>query len=236
MVAKVPSFISAAPSPSRTKTGAAVLSATPRAMPLAPPMEPTWYKCCGRSARVKSSRPHLPVVAMTAPSAGTRDRKRSNAAARVGRSSAAAAGKSARRPGAGSGRSAAPSACSATSPLRMTKAKGRPLARIASVARAKAVGRTPGDAGKGACGTPMTESRSCVMRPISACCGSSGMPGSPRHVVIIRVGMRNGSFSEVSGFTALPRPEFWHITTVRRPASHAPAAIATASPSLAAPT
>ena len=118
----------------------------------------------------------------------------------------------------------------------MTKAKGRPLARIASVARAMAGGRASGEAGKGACGTPMTESRSCVMRPISACCGSSGMPGSPRHVEIIRVGMRNGSFNDVSGFTALPRPEFWHITTVRRPASHAPAAIATASPSLAAPT
>ena len=51
-----------------------------------------------------------------------------------------------------------------------------------------------------------------------------------------RVGMRKGAFSEVSGLTALPRPEFWHITTVRRPASQAPAAIATASPSLAAPT
>ena len=48
--------------------------------------------------------------------------------------------------------------------------------------------------------------------------------------------MRKGELSEVSGLTALPRPEFWHITTVRRPASQAPAAIATASPSLAAPT
>ncbi len=48
--------------------------------------------------------------------------------------------------------------------------------------------------------------------------------------------MRNGAFSEVSGLTALPSPEFWHITAVPRPASQAPAAIATASPSLAAPT
>ncbi len=50
------------------------------------------------------------------------------------------------------------------------------------------------------------------------------------------VGIRKGKLSEVSGLTALPRPEFWHITTVRRPASQAPAAMATASPSLAAPT
>ena len=50
------------------------------------------------------------------------------------------------------------------------------------------------------------------------------------------VGIANGAFSEVSGLTALPSPEFWQITTVRRPASQAPAAIATASPSLAAPT
>ena len=48
--------------------------------------------------------------------------------------------------------------------------------------------------------------------------------------------MRNGVLSDVSGLTALPSPEFWHITTVRRPASQPPAAMATASPSLAAPT
>ena len=48
--------------------------------------------------------------------------------------------------------------------------------------------------------------------------------------------MRKGWLREVSGLTVLPRPEFWHITTVRRPASQAPAATATASPSLAAPT
>ena len=75
-----------------------------------------------------------------------------------------------------------------------------------------------------------------MISPISSCCGSSGMPGSPRQVVTKRVGMRKGWFSEVSGLTAFPNPEFWHITTVRRPASQAPAAMATASPSLAAPT
>ena len=48
--------------------------------------------------------------------------------------------------------------------------------------------------------------------------------------------MRNGVFRDVSGLTVFPRPEFWHITTVLRPASQVPAAIATASPSLAAAT
>ena len=48
--------------------------------------------------------------------------------------------------------------------------------------------------------------------------------------------MRNGKLSEVRGFTALPSPEFWHMTTVFRPASQAPDAMATASPSLVAPT
>jgi len=71
---------------------------------------------------------------------------------------------------------------------------------------------------------------------INLCCGSSPMPGLTPPVVISSVGMRKGALSEVSGLTALPRPEFWHMTTVFRPASQAPAAIATASPSLAAPT
>ena len=47
--------------------------------------------------------------------------------------------------------------------------------------------------------------------------------------------MRNGQFSEVSGLTALPRPEFCIRTADGRPASQAPAAIATASPSQVAP-
>ena len=47
---------------------------------------------------------------------------------------------------------------------------------------------------------------------------------------------RNGKLSEVRGLTAFPSPEFWHMTTVFLPASHAPAATATASPSLVAPT
>jgi len=50
------------------------------------------------------------------------------------------------------------------------------------------------------------------------------------------VGIRKGAFSDVSGLTAFPSPEFWHMTTVCRPPSQAPAAMATASPSLAAPT
>ncbi len=82
----------------------------------------------------------------------------------------------------------------------------------------------------------MVSSSWCVISPISACCGSSARPGWPRQVTISSVGMRNGVFSEVSGLIALPRPEFWHITTVWRPPSQAPAAIATASPSLAAAT
>mgnify|MGYP000379160179 CR=1 FL=1 len=41
------------------------------------------------------------------------------------------------------------------------------------------------------------------------------------------------AFSEVSGLTALPRPEFCIIATERRPPSAAPLAVATASPSLA---
>ena len=82
----------------------------------------------------------------------------------------------------------------------------------------------------------MVSSNSGVIGPINSCCGSSVIPGWPRHVTIIMVGILNGWFSDVSGLTVLPRPEFWHITTVFRPASQAPEAIATASPSLAAPT
>ena len=82
----------------------------------------------------------------------------------------------------------------------------------------------------------MTSSIDGVIGPISRCCGSSSIPGPPRQVTINNVGMRNGWLSEVSGLTALPSPEFWHITTVSLPASQAPEAIATASPSLAAAT
>ena len=82
----------------------------------------------------------------------------------------------------------------------------------------------------------MVFSSAPVTRPIRVCCGSSGRPGSPRQVTISRVGMRNGWFSDVSGLTALPNPLFCIITAVPRPPSQAPAAMATASPSLAAPT
>ena len=74
------------------------------------------------------------------------------------------------------------------------------------------------------------------MRPISSCCGSSRRPGLPRHETIRSTGIRSVLQSEVSGFTALPRPEFCSITTGDLPASCAPAAIATASPSLFAVT
>ena len=59
----------------------------------------------------------------------------------------------------------------------------------------------------------MASSRAPVIWPISSCCGSSWIPGWPRHVTMRSVGMRNGKLSEVSGLTALPRPEFWHIIT-----------------------
>ena len=71
---------------------------------------------------------------------------------------------------------------------------------------------------------------------MSSCWGSSWIPGWPRHVTMSSVGIRNGQLSDVSGLMVLPRPEFWHMTTVWRPVSQAPAAIATASPSLVAPT
>ncbi len=106
------------------------------------------------------------------------------------------------------------------------------LSRASAITAANACGWS----GKRRVGTSMSLSRSCVMRPISSCCGSSCRPGWPRQVTISKVGMRNGALSEVSGLTALPSPEFWHMTAVSSPASHAPAAMATASPSLAAPT
>ncbi len=78
-----------------------------------------------------------------------------------------------------------------------------------------------------------------VTGPISACCGSSATPGCPRHVTISNCGRRNVHVSEVSGLTALPRPEFCIIVTPRRPPcapSVTPAISATASPSFAADT
>ena len=44
------------------------------------------------------------------------------------------------------------------------------------------------------------------------------------------------ALSDVSGLTALPRPEFWNITTLGIAPSSAPLAMATASPSFAAGT
>ena len=75
------------------------------------------------------------------------------------------------------------------------------------------------------------------MAPIRWCCGSSfGPPGSPRNVVISRIGMRNVWVSDVRGLSALPSPEFWCMETPRTPPSSAPATSATASPSFDAPT
>ena len=94
----------------------------------------------------------------------------------------------------------------------------------------------PWFSGNPALGTPQSSKSLAVIRPISSCCGSSPIPGSPRRVTISKEGMRNGQLSDVSGLIMLPSPEFWHMTTVARPASQAPAAMPTASPSLAAPT
>jgi hypothetical protein len=71
---------------------------------------------------------------------------------------------------------------------------------------------------------------------MSSCCGSSwAPPGSPRSVVITSTGTLKIMLREVSGLTVLPKPEFWNITTARLPPRSAPEAMATASPSLAAP-
>ena len=124
----------------------------------------------------------------------------------------------------------------ATLPLDMTSANGRPVAAMCASAAASAGPTAPSSAGKRRHGISMVSSWPGVMRPISSCWGSSAPPpGSPRHVTMSRIGRRNGQVSEVSGLTALPRPEFWNMATARTPPSSAPAAIATASPSLAAP-
>ncbi|MNK88816.1 hypothetical protein D3C87_1087980 [compost metagenome] len=85
----------------------------------------------------------------------------------------------------------------------------------------------------------MVSSMAGVTGPISACWGSSCTPGWPRHVTISNWGRRNVHVSEVSGLTALPRPEFCIIVTPRTPFCApcvTPAIKATASPSLAAET
>jgi len=118
----------------------------------------------------------------------------------------------------------------------MTKAKGSDEAAMAASATSRAGFTSAAWRGKSRWGIRMVSSSAWVICPISSCCGSSPMPGWPRQVTMSSAGMRNGKLSEVSGFTALPSPEFWHITALRRPASQAPAAMPTASPSLAAPT
>ena len=51
---------------------------------------------------------------------------------------------------------------------------------------------------------------------------------------IIKIGNRKVYVRDVSGLTAFPSPEFCIIATLLEPPSEAPAANATASPSLAA--
>ena len=83
----------------------------------------------------------------------------------------------------------------------------------------------------------MSDNMSPVIRPIKRCWGSSpSASGSPRNVTTSKIGILAVCVSDVSGLTALPSPEFWKIATAGVPASCAPAAIATASPSLAAAT
>ena len=107
---------------------------------------------------------------------------------------------------------------------------------MAASARSRLGAMASGFVGKISCGISMASSKRSMDRPISPCCGSSFSPGWPRQVTTRSVGIRNVQLSEVSGLTRLPRPEFWHMTTVFRPPSQAPAAMPAASPSLAAPT
>jgi hypothetical protein len=80
----------------------------------------------------------------------------------------------------------------------------------------------------------MSSSSAGVIGPISACCGSSATPGSPRQVTISSCGKRKVQDREVSGLTALPSPEFCIIEMpCAPPASVTPAINATASPSFA---
>ncbi len=115
-------------------------------------------------------------------------------------------------------------------------AKGSPVVSMCSAATSRRWARSAGSSGSTSLRTPMDVSMSWVIRPISSCWGSSGRPGRPRQVTRSRTGRRRVWQSEVSGLTVLPRPEFWRMTTGRRPARTAPAARATASPSLAAMT
>ena len=115
IVARFPIFMSAAPSPSSTITGRKTLRATPSPIALAHPMEPTWYRCCPRSARVKSSRPHFPVVAMNAPVSGADSSTRSRAAKRVGRSPPVV--RSSGRPPGGAAAGACSNSADATDPF-----------------------------------------------------------------------------------------------------------------------
>nr|WP_239648721.1 hypothetical protein [Nocardiopsis chromatogenes] len=85
------------------------------------------------------------------------------------------------------------------------------------------------------CGTSRESSHRGTTRPIHRCCGSPGpASGHPRMLTSPSSPIRYGSTSEVSGLTRLPKPEFWAITPARTPDRAAPAAVASAVPSLAA--
>ncbi len=106
-----------------------------------------------------------------------------------------------------------------------------------ATARARAGSTSSSFCGKYSHGICITSSIFVVMGPMRACCGSSwGPPGSPRSVVMTRIGMWKIALSDVRGLTALPRPEFWNIAMARTPPRSEPEAMETASPSLAAAT
>lgn len=126
--------------------------------------------------------------------------------------------------------------CGATESFFITKQKGRFVFAMCETALSIELATSDSSVGKYAHATPIRSSICVVILPISSCCGSScGPPGSPRNVTMRSDGILKIAFSDVSGETALPSPEFCIITTARRPPTSAPAAIATASPSFAAP-
>ena len=182
----------------------------------------------------QSSRPVKPVVASSTSRAPAASRRAQSAERRSRLGSPIAGGTVAPVRG---DMVCATSALAATLHFDITSAKGRPLSTMC-LCTTSSVGSTASSSEGNRChGISMASSRRGVMRPISSCWGSSAAPpGSPRQVTIIRTGRRKVQVSEVSGLTALPSPEFWNMATAPRPPSVAPAAIATASPSLAAPT
>ena len=128
------------------------------------------------------------------------------------------------------------SLCGATESFFITRQKGRPVLSMWATAFSMAGPISASSIGNQSQATFIVSSIWVVIAPMSSCCGSScGPPGSPRSVTMSSTGIRKTALSEVSGETALPRPEFCIITIARLPASSAPVPIATASPSFVAP-